>query len=155
MLEKWLSSTICKFFEKCPNTSKKSHAHFQCVHNNCVRFEECQLKGVGGVGAHPPTHPPDIHHSVSPMHFVQPSQISLQDTLGIHVSSSKIKLKSCINRSPTHRENAKWNLFGWHVSTKDSRHQNNLYGKYFTEVKISEPLPWDAGVVYSKIVKRS
>jgi hypothetical protein len=35
-----------KFFEKCPNTSKKSHAHLQCVHNNCSRFEECQLKGV-------------------------------------------------------------------------------------------------------------
>ena len=30
---------------------------------------------------------------------------------------------------------------------KDGRHQNNLYGKYSTEVKISEPLPWDAGVV--------
>jgi hypothetical protein len=28
---------------------KKSHAHLQCVHNNCARFEECQLKGVGGV----------------------------------------------------------------------------------------------------------
>jgi hypothetical protein len=37
------------FFEKCPNTSKKSHAHLQCVHNNCSRFLKCQLKGVGGV----------------------------------------------------------------------------------------------------------
>jgi hypothetical protein len=43
------SSTTYKFFEKCPNTFKKSHAHLQCVHNNCARFEECQLKGVGGV----------------------------------------------------------------------------------------------------------
>jgi hypothetical protein len=49
MLKKWLSSTTCKFFEKCPNTSKASHAHLQCVHNNCARFEECPLKGVGGV----------------------------------------------------------------------------------------------------------
>jgi hypothetical protein len=49
MLEKGLSSTTWKFFEKCPNTSKKSHAHLQYVHNNCARFEECQLKGVGGV----------------------------------------------------------------------------------------------------------
>jgi hypothetical protein len=47
--QKWLSSTTCKFFEKCPNTSKKSHAHLQCVHDNCASFEECQLKGVGGV----------------------------------------------------------------------------------------------------------
>jgi hypothetical protein len=38
-----------EIFEKCPNTSKKSHAHLQCVHNNYARFEECQLKGVGGV----------------------------------------------------------------------------------------------------------
>jgi hypothetical protein len=44
-----LNSTKCKFFEKYPNTSKKSHAHLQCVHKNCARFEECQLKGVGGV----------------------------------------------------------------------------------------------------------
>jgi hypothetical protein len=43
------SSTTCKFLEKCPNTSKKSHAHFQFVHNNCAMFEECQSKGVGGV----------------------------------------------------------------------------------------------------------
>jgi hypothetical protein len=28
---------------------KKSHAHLQCVHNNCARFEECQPKGVKGV----------------------------------------------------------------------------------------------------------
>jgi hypothetical protein len=41
----WKSST----FEKCPNTSKKSHAHLQCVHINRARFEECQPKGVGGV----------------------------------------------------------------------------------------------------------
>jgi hypothetical protein len=37
-----------EIFRKCPNTSKKSHAHLQCVYNNCARFEECQLKGVGG-----------------------------------------------------------------------------------------------------------
>jgi hypothetical protein len=49
MLKKRLSSTTWKFFENCPNTSKKSHAHLQCVHNNCARLEECQLKGVGGV----------------------------------------------------------------------------------------------------------
>jgi putative component of membrane protein insertase Oxa1/YidC/SpoIIIJ protein YidD len=48
ILEKWLSSTTCKFLEKCPNTFKKSHAHLQCVHVNCARFEECQPKGVGG-----------------------------------------------------------------------------------------------------------
>jgi hypothetical protein len=23
-----------------------SHAHLQCVHNNCAKFEECQHKGV-------------------------------------------------------------------------------------------------------------
>ena len=40
--QKWLSSTTWKFFEKCPNTPKKSHAHLQCVHNNCARLEECQ-----------------------------------------------------------------------------------------------------------------
>jgi hypothetical protein len=28
--------------------SKKSHAHLQCVHNSSAKFEECQLKGVGG-----------------------------------------------------------------------------------------------------------
>jgi hypothetical protein len=38
-----------EFFKKCLNTSKKSHAHLQCVYNNYARFEECQLKGVGGV----------------------------------------------------------------------------------------------------------
>jgi hypothetical protein len=38
-----------KFFEKWPNTSKKSHAHLQCVHNNCAKFDECQFKSVGGV----------------------------------------------------------------------------------------------------------
>ena len=31
------------------NTSKMSHAHFQCVHNNYARFEEWQSKGVKGV----------------------------------------------------------------------------------------------------------
>jgi hypothetical protein len=31
------------------HTSKKSHAYLQCVHNNYARFEECQLKGAGGV----------------------------------------------------------------------------------------------------------
>jgi hypothetical protein len=31
---------MCKFLDKSPNTSKK---------NNCARFEEYQLKGVGGV----------------------------------------------------------------------------------------------------------
>jgi hypothetical protein len=46
MLEKWLSSTTCIFFKKCLKTSKKSHAHLQCVHNNCARLEECQPKGV-------------------------------------------------------------------------------------------------------------
>jgi hypothetical protein len=49
MLEKLLSSTTCKFFKKCPNTSKKLHAHLSCVHNNCARLEECQPKGVGEV----------------------------------------------------------------------------------------------------------
>ena len=34
---------------ECLNTFKKSHAHLQCVHNNCARFEECQPKAVGGV----------------------------------------------------------------------------------------------------------
>jgi hypothetical protein len=49
MLEKLLSSTAYKFFEKYLITSKKSHAHLQYVHNNYARFEERQLKGVGGV----------------------------------------------------------------------------------------------------------
>jgi hypothetical protein len=48
VLSKW-AAEACKFFEKCSNTSKKSHVHLQCVHNNYSRFEECQLKGVGGV----------------------------------------------------------------------------------------------------------
>jgi hypothetical protein len=48
-LAKLPSSTICKYFEKCPDTSNKSHAHLQCVHNNCARLEECQPKGVKGV----------------------------------------------------------------------------------------------------------
>ena len=43
------SSTTWIFFEKCPSTFKKSHAHLQCVHNNCARFEECQPNRVGGV----------------------------------------------------------------------------------------------------------
>jgi hypothetical protein len=30
---------MCKSFEKCLNTSKKSHAHLQYVHNNCARLE--------------------------------------------------------------------------------------------------------------------
>jgi hypothetical protein len=39
ILEKSISSTTCKFFEKCLNyTSKKSHAYLQCVlNNNCVK----------------------------------------------------------------------------------------------------------------------
>jgi hypothetical protein len=49
MLEKWLCSTTCEFFEKCPNTSKKSQAHLQCVHNKCAKFGECQSRGVRGV----------------------------------------------------------------------------------------------------------
>jgi hypothetical protein len=48
MLEKLLSSATYEFFEKCPNTSKKSHAHLY-DHNNCSRFEECRPKGVRGV----------------------------------------------------------------------------------------------------------
>jgi hypothetical protein len=35
---------------KCPKAYKKSHAHFQCVHNNCTKFEECQPKDVRGIG---------------------------------------------------------------------------------------------------------
>jgi hypothetical protein len=38
-----------KRFEKCPNTSKKSHAHLQCVHNNCAKFGECHPKSMLGV----------------------------------------------------------------------------------------------------------
>jgi hypothetical protein len=34
------------FSKKCPHTFKKSHAHFQCVHNKCAEFGECQPKGV-------------------------------------------------------------------------------------------------------------
>jgi hypothetical protein len=30
-------------------------------------------------------------------------------------------------------------IYGWHVSTKDGRHQNNLYGKYSTEVTVQPP----------------
>jgi hypothetical protein len=44
-----VNSTTCEFFEKCLNTSKESHAHLKSVHNNCARFEECQLKGARGV----------------------------------------------------------------------------------------------------------
>jgi hypothetical protein len=44
-----LSSTTCTFLEQCPNTSTKSHAHLQCVHNTSAKFEECQPKGVRGV----------------------------------------------------------------------------------------------------------
>jgi hypothetical protein len=29
--------------------SKFNHAHLQCVHNKCARFEEYQPKGVRGV----------------------------------------------------------------------------------------------------------
>jgi hypothetical protein len=36
------------FLKTVPTTSRKSHAHLQCVHTNCARFEECQLKGLGG-----------------------------------------------------------------------------------------------------------
>jgi hypothetical protein len=40
-----------EIFRKCPSTSKKSHEHLQCVHNNYMyaQFEECQLKDVGRV----------------------------------------------------------------------------------------------------------
>jgi hypothetical protein len=34
---------------KNPHTSKKSHTHLQCVHNNYVRFEEYQPRGVRGI----------------------------------------------------------------------------------------------------------
>jgi hypothetical protein len=40
---------IIHFSKKCPNTSKTSHVHLQCVHNNCAKFEESQFKGVRGV----------------------------------------------------------------------------------------------------------
>jgi hypothetical protein len=33
---------------RCCNMYEKSHAHLQCVYNNYARFDECQLKGVGG-----------------------------------------------------------------------------------------------------------
>jgi hypothetical protein len=49
MPEKELSSATCKFFEKCPNTSKISHAHLQYVHNKSAKFGECQTEGVRGV----------------------------------------------------------------------------------------------------------
>jgi hypothetical protein len=34
----------------CSNISKKSYAHFQCVHKNCAKFEERQLKGLHKAG---------------------------------------------------------------------------------------------------------
>jgi hypothetical protein len=49
MTEKGISFTSCKFFEKYPNTFKKSDAHLQCVDNNCAKFEECQPKDARGV----------------------------------------------------------------------------------------------------------
>jgi hypothetical protein len=81
ILEIWLSSITCKFFENCPNISIKSHIHFQFVHNNCTRFEECQPKGVILVDCTnlgtllKDAHLLGIHHSISRMHFVQPDQI--------------------------------------------------------------------------------
>jgi hypothetical protein len=34
----------CKIFEKCPNTSKRSHAHLQCVHKNWQGLKNVTLK---------------------------------------------------------------------------------------------------------------
>jgi hypothetical protein len=51
MLEKWQSLTKCKCLEKSPNISKKSHAYLQSVHKNCVKFGECQPRGLHKVGA--------------------------------------------------------------------------------------------------------
>jgi hypothetical protein len=71
--KKWPSSTTCKFFEKYPNTSIKSHAHLQCVLNNYARFEECQLKGLHKVGTllktpaqHSPFYKPDAFCATRP-----------------------------------------------------------------------------------------
>jgi hypothetical protein len=41
-----IPKSLCKSFEKCSNTSKESHAHFQCDYNKCEKFEECQSRGV-------------------------------------------------------------------------------------------------------------
>jgi hypothetical protein len=63
-------STSCKFFEKSPNTSKKSHAHLQGVHKNYARFEDCQPKGVRGVDITQSRYPledaPHTHWQTSP-----------------------------------------------------------------------------------------
>jgi hypothetical protein len=44
ILEKWQISTTCKFFKKCPNTSKKSHAYLVCVKNILNSFFEMSLE---------------------------------------------------------------------------------------------------------------
>jgi hypothetical protein len=57
-------------------TSKKSHAHLQCVHNNCAGLKNVSLKvweelitqSENLIKRRPS---PSIHHSISPMHFVQ------------------------------------------------------------------------------------
>jgi hypothetical protein len=76
------------FFEKCPNTFKKSHAHLQCVHNNCAKFgkvcEELITHSRYPIWRHPATHPSSIHHSICQMNFVQPLPIILLLTLLMH-----------------------------------------------------------------------
>jgi hypothetical protein len=41
-----LKARSCKTTQKCTRTSKKSHAHCQCVHKNCAKLKECQPKGL-------------------------------------------------------------------------------------------------------------
>jgi hypothetical protein len=55
----------CKCFKKV-----RTHAPLQCVHSNCTRFEECQLRGMRGVDNTkywkvPYMKVPGTHHSIS------------------------------------------------------------------------------------------
>ena len=56
-LGKMTTFNYMEIFGKSPNTSKKLHAHLQCVHNTCARFDECQLKRLHKVGAVCSKHP--------------------------------------------------------------------------------------------------
>jgi hypothetical protein len=82
-LENWLSSTTCTFSNNHPNTSKKSHAHLQCVHDKCSKFGQCQPRSLRRVNytilvscKSTPIQPParQFYHCLSQMQYVQPGQ---------------------------------------------------------------------------------
>jgi hypothetical protein len=96
MLKKWLSSTTCKFFEKCSNTPK-SHMHIFNVFITTVQGLKNVSHKVWEELITQSRCPPSIHHSISQMHFVQPGQKTDNVQISCETSTLTLIKTSCWN----------------------------------------------------------